>query len=356
MDIMEVLQMKLIMFVSILVMVLEVIICGLILLKREKNASDWFLFLFFILFVIGEIQQIWFPSDETTAVDIFLITLAPVFFFHHIISLLRKNTTVLSYLWSYVIPFFFILVCLYVFWSKDSSFFNSVLFRIYFFTSIFLILIYGVLATSISFSKEVNDYPTEIKLWCRKLSCLYLIYFGAVTIISLSTNDDAISEKNILTTIDSFLSVAISFLVLFWGYRYGILYPVNEITVKNIENSEEKITAESDLILFKKIDDLIVEDKLFLNEKLTLALLSKKMMVNQKYLSQAINNSKKISFTTYINELRIKHFIELLENKESKHLSFEALAQESGFNNTSTFNRAFKNITGLTPSEYRTRI
>ena len=348
--------MKLIVFVSILVMILEVIICGLILFKREKNASDWFLFLFFILFVIGEIQQIWFPSDETTAVDIFLITLAPVFFFHHIISLLRKNPTALNFLWSYVIPFFFILVCLYVFWSKDVSFFNTVLFRIYFFTSIFLILIYGVLAISISFSKEVNDYPTGIKLWCRKLSCLYLLYFGAVTIIGLSTNQDVINEKNIFTSIDSFLSVAISFLVLFWGYKYGILYPVKEIPIKNMDNREEKLITESDLILFKKIDDLIVKDKLFLNEQLTLTFLSKKMMVNQKYLSQAINNSKKISFTTYINELRIRYFIELLENKEYKHLSFEALARESGFNTTSTFNRAFKNITGLTPSEYRTRI
>jgi AraC-like DNA-binding protein len=355
MSYLDILQENTLKFVPFWVLFIELIICGLIILKREKKASDWFLFLFFILFVIGEIQQIWFPSDETTAVDVFLITLAPVFFFHHIISLLRKNTAVLSFLWSYVIPFFFILVCLYVFWSKDSSFFNTVLFRIYFFTSILLILIYGVLAISISFSKEVNDYPTEIKLWCRKLSCLYLLYFGAVTIIGLSTNQDVINEKNILTSIDSFLSVAISFLVLFWGYKYGILYPVKETPIKNIENPEEKLITESGLILFKKIDTLIVEDKLFLNEQLTLALLSKKMMVNQKYLSQAINNSKKISFTTYINELRIRHFIELLENKEYKHLSFEALARESGFNTTSTFNRAFKNITGLTPSEYRTR-
>jgi AraC-like DNA-binding protein len=232
---------------------------------------------------------------------------------------------------------------------------SNVGFRICLFSAIFFIVIYGVLAVSISFSKEFNDHPTKIKLWSRKLSCLYLIYFGAITITGLSTNNDVITEKNILTIIDSFLSVVISFLVLFWGYKYGILYPVKEIPIKNRENLEEKIITESDFILFKKIDNLVVQEKLFLNGQLTLTLLSKKMNVNQKYLSQAINNSKKISFTKYINELRIKHFIELLENKECNHFSFEALARESGFNTTSTFNRAFKSITGLTPSQYQTR-
>ena len=57
---------------------------------------------------------------------------------------------------------------------------------------------------------------------------------------------------------------------------------------------------------------------------------------------------KKIS--DYINELRIKRAIEEIEKGNMLILD---IALEAGFESLSTFNRAFKKITGTTPSDYK---
>ena len=57
---------------------------------------------------------------------------------------------------------------------------------------------------------------------------------------------------------------------------------------------------------------------------------------------------KKIS--DYINELRIKRAIEKIEKGDMLILD---IALEAGFESLSTFNRAFKKITGTTPSDYK---
>jgi AraC-like DNA-binding protein len=56
------------------------------------------------------------------------------------------------------------------------------------------------------------------------------------------------------------------------------------------------------------------------------------------------------SLTVYLNELRVGHACKLLIEER---LSITAICYESGFNNQSNFNKAFKKITGKTPSAYQ---
>jgi AraC-like DNA-binding protein len=55
----------------------------------------------------------------------------------------------------------------------------------------------------------------------------------------------------------------------------------------------------------------------------------------------------------YLNELRIGYACKLLM---SDNLQISQICYESGFNNVSNFNRSFKKITGLTPSNYQEQI
>ncbi len=56
------------------------------------------------------------------------------------------------------------------------------------------------------------------------------------------------------------------------------------------------------------------------------------------------------TFTEFVNEIRIAHACRLLGDE---HLSISEVSFESGFNNLSHFNKQFKNITGVSPREYR---
>ncbi|MBQ7708764.1 MAG: helix-turn-helix domain-containing protein [Bacteroidales bacterium] len=70
---------------------------------------------------------------------------------------------------------------------------------------------------------------------------------------------------------------------------------------------------------------------------------------NHYYLSQYFSQQG-LSYNTYINGLRIRHFIRLYEKAVAENRTFTAqqLATESGYRSYSTFSAAFKQYTGKT--------
>lgn len=56
------------------------------------------------------------------------------------------------------------------------------------------------------------------------------------------------------------------------------------------------------------------------------------------------------TFSHFLNELRIKHACDLLNNPDKL---ITEISYESGYHNPANFNKFFKEITGTTPSEYR---
>jgi AraC-like DNA-binding protein len=69
-------------------------------------------------------------------------------------------------------------------------------------------------------------------------------------------------------------------------------------------------------------------------------------------LSAFINKRCGSNFYGYLNQYRIQYCITKFLAREHQVKTLEALAQECGFQSRSTFIRAFKAVTGKTPSEY----
>ena len=93
------------------------------------------------------------------------------------------------------------------------------------------------------------------------------------------------------------------------------------------------------------------EEAYFLNSDLSMADLARSIGATPHHLSQVLNEALQTSYGDYINQLRIGHAQELL--RDQPNIKIEEIAAMSGFNSKSTFNTAFKRITGKTPSEYR---
>jgi len=98
---------------------------------------------------------------------------------------------------------------------------------------------------------------------------------------------------------------------------------------------------------------MMEQEKLFTNPQLTLQMLAKKMEVNSNYISQVINEQLKLSFYDFVNGYRIEEAKKKLHSPDVQKYTIEAIAHQVGFNSKSTFNRAFKKHTELTPSQYR---
>ena len=84
-------------------------------------------------------------------------------------------------------------------------------------------------------------------------------------------------------------------------------------------------------------------------KKLSLEEVASSLYINKYTLSRLFNSQLKSPFNTYLNSLRVRNAIELMEQGKSISDS----AYESGFENLRTFNRAFKAVMGMCPSEWK---
>ena len=83
-------------------------------------------------------------------------------------------------------------------------------------------------------------------------------------------------------------------------------------------------------------------------EPLTLEQISKELHLNKYYISHIFNERLNISFTDFINSLRIEHACSLLE----RGANITEVALSSGFSSVRTFNRVFLQTLNTTPRDY----
>ena len=109
----------------------------------------------------------------------------------------------------------------------------------------------------------------------------------------------------------------------------------------------------------KYLDKLLhyMDDKKpFLDIDLTIHDLSATLKIPRHYLTQIINEKLNKNFYQFINEYRVEEVKRLIEEDKRKKYTLTSIAYDAGFNSKSSFNSVFKDITGLTPSQYRTFI
>ena len=92
---------------------------------------------------------------------------------------------------------------------------------------------------------------------------------------------------------------------------------------------------------------LCVETQLYLQHDLTLQQLAQTIGTNRFYLSQYFSRQG-ITYNTYINNLRITHFISRYQELSAagQTIIAQQLARDSGYRSYSTFSLAFKQRTG----------
>lgn len=102
-----------------------------------------------------------------------------------------------------------------------------------------------------------------------------------------------------------------------------------------------------------KLDRFMAAEKPYLDPNITLPELAAKVHIPSHHLSRTINEKLGLNFFEYINQYRIEEVKEKMSKPEYDRLTLLGIAYESGFNTKSAFNRVFKKMTGLTPTEYK---
>lgn len=124
-------------------------------------------------------------------------------------------------------------------------------------------------------------------------------------------------------------------------------------TIKVTENAlTEDADVENIENLFGKIENVMTEDMLFKDVKFNLSKLSVVLDINTTYISKAIRYKGYTNFNSYLNIYRINHVKQLFNEIDFQKTTLMYIYTEAGFSNQSTFNRVFKQIEEITPSEY----
>lgn len=131
------------------------------------------------------------------------------------------------------------------------------------------------------------------------------------------------------------------------AFLNGLSIKINNTTIPE----KEKLT--SDNLYFTKLELLFKEDKIYTDSRLNREKVAKELGINPGYLSQIINQITGSNFSNYLNDYRVEAVKKMLLNPEFQNYSLLAMGLESGFTSKTTFYKAFKKFTGMTPSQYQ---
>jgi|GEM_PF-2998861 len=126
---------------------------------------------------------------------------------------------------------------------------------------------------------------------------------------------------------------------------------INQITHQKYTSTP--VSEEETNRIFLKLKKLLEEDQVYKDVNSNLSMLSQQLNISTQKLSMVINVKFKANFNSIINDYRIKHSCTLFKDREFQNYTIAFIAFESGFASVSSFNTAFKKVTGQTPSGYR---
>jgi AraC-like DNA-binding protein len=352
---------------------------ALFIVKRPRHISFSFLtvWLAVIAIFLGA-RLLPFEVVEYFKPGIFpLIFLFGPLLFMYLSSLTVENFRLKPVYLLHLVPF--LLVCLHrsfvevvpITSSSDLSENPSYLFnKVYYSIFIISVCIYWILSLKLVIKHKKNipynfsNYTTRNTLnWSVFVLTLFLIFFIAdfsmfyfSRVLNINIHSISLLPLNI---------TLFTFIIIFFGINQTVIY-YDEHNLKESELSEKGIIESSrtdrGLLENKQKEELTeiilqyLEDKKpYLNPDYSLQMMVDDLNISRQKLSYLINSGQQKNFYKFINEFRIRDVKEKLLDPGFNHYSVLGIGLDCGFNSKTSFNRIFKEETGITPSEFKKR-
>ena len=122
------------------------------------------------------------------------------------------------------------------------------------------------------------------------------------------------------------------------------------LTVISRLNHETAFVSAAETKSYKRISEIIsfIEENYY--KKLSLEEISQKYYISYYYLSHAFREVTGLSFTEYVNTVRVSKARQMIK-KDTYPL--HVICDKTGFGSYKQFGRIFKEITGVSPSQYK---
>ena len=105
--------------------------------------------------------------------------------------------------------------------------------------------------------------------------------------------------------------------------------------------------------ILKKLLQHMQTNKPYLENEFRMNELAEQLAISPHHLSQVINENLNKNFSDFVNTYRVNEAKQLLHDSAYQDKYIIDVAYAAGFNNKTTFNKAFKEQTGMSPSVFR---
>ncbi|MBE6259558.1 MAG: helix-turn-helix domain-containing protein [Prevotella sp.] len=107
-------------------------------------------------------------------------------------------------------------------------------------------------------------------------------------------------------------------------------------------------------VLMQRISRLMEQQQLYLDSDLKLSDVAAMLATNRNAISNCINSQHGCSFTQFVNTYRVEYAQKLM--RQQSDIKISEVWMSSGFSTERTFLRTFKQQTGMTPSNWKSKI
>ncbi len=201
------------------------------------------------------------------------------------------------------------------------------------------------------FSFKKNIKSLNNLRWLQWLNFSFLGY-----ILSFSTYFILVYFNLLTKGFDYFIGFSMVFFTVLLSY-FGFLQPkvFDGLSMQKIipfrKYRKTGLTEYQSATIKLRLIQHMEKDKPYLNHELRLDDLAQKFMLSRHHMSQIINEQFDLVFFDFINQYRVKEAKKMMI--ENDDLTINSILYSCGFNNRVSFYKAFKKITNITPSEYK---
>lgn len=119
-----------------------------------------------------------------------------------------------------------------------------------------------------------------------------------------------------------------------------------KLVEEGVEPFDEKLQT--------RIEQLFQDEKIYLDENMSVSVLAEKLNEKEYLVRKVINSQMKFkNFNKFLNKYRISDACDILEDPGRAKMTVLEICYEVGFSSLAPFNRAFKFEVEKTPTEYR---
>jgi len=103
---------------------------------------------------------------------------------------------------------------------------------------------------------------------------------------------------------------------------------------------------------WQRLSASMEQDRLYLDPELNLEKVAGHTGLTTRQISELLNQHRSVSFTAFVNQYRVEEFKARLTGDSASQFTMAGLAMKCGFNSPATFQRIFKQYTGMAPSAF----